>query len=66
MTVPLYNTEIAPPKIRGFVVGLSQQMIGIGFIVANWVGYGLQYVDGDASWRAALGLQVSAARPSRL
>ena len=24
-------------QVRGFVVGLAQQMIGIGFIVANWV-----------------------------
>ena len=31
------QTEIAPPKIRGFIVGLAQQLIGIGFIVANWV-----------------------------
>lgn len=31
------QTEIAPAKHRGFVVGLTQQMIGIGFIVANWV-----------------------------
>ncbi|KAI0805963.1 general substrate transporter [Irpex lacteus] len=58
MTVPLYNTEISPPKIRGFVVGLAQQMIGIGFIVANWVGYGCQYIDGNSGWRLALGLQL--------
>lgn len=58
MTVPLYNTEIAPPKIRGFVVGLAQQMIGIGFIVANWVGYGCQYIGSNAGWRLALGLQL--------
>jgi len=58
MTVPLYNTEIAPPKIRGFVVGLAQQMIGIGFIVANWVGYGCQFLSGDQGWRIALGLQL--------
>lgn len=24
------QTEIAPPKIRGFIVGLAQQMIGVG------------------------------------
>ncbi|KAI0077861.1 general substrate transporter [Panus rudis PR-1116 ss-1] len=58
MTVPLYNTEIAPPKIRGFIVGLAQQMIGIGFIVANWVGYGCQYLDGNTEWRLPLGLQL--------
>ncbi|KAJ3476109.1 hypothetical protein NLI96_g11389 [Meripilus lineatus] len=58
MTVPLYNTEIAPPKIRGFIVGLAQQMIGIGFIVANWVGYGCQFRDTDTQWRLPLGLQL--------
>ncbi|GJE99916.1 MFS sugar transporter [Phanerochaete sordida] len=58
MTVPLYNTEIAPPKIRGFIVGLAQQMIGIGFIVANWVGYGCQYLEGNQGWRLSLGLQL--------
>ncbi len=58
MTVPLYNTEIAPPRIRGFLVGLFQQLLGIGFIVANWVGYGCQYIDSDASWRLALAMQL--------
>ena len=33
MAVPVYNSECADPKIRGFIVGLSQQMIGVGFIV---------------------------------
>ncbi|KAG8213228.1 sugar transporter [Butyriboletus roseoflavus] len=76
MTVPLYNTEIAPPKIRGFMVGLNQQMIGIGFIVANWVsciprrsayminsdqvGYGCSFLNGNVSWRLPLGLQLQA------
>ncbi|EIM91152.1 general substrate transporter [Stereum hirsutum FP-91666 SS1] len=61
MTVPLYNTEVAPPKIRGFLVGLTQQMLGIGFIVANWVGYGCQYLDGSSEWRLPLGLQMAPA-----
>lgn len=33
MAVPVYNSECANPKIRGLIVGLSQQMIGVGFIV---------------------------------
>jgi len=33
MSVPVYQSECAHPKIRGLIVGLSQQMIGIGFIV---------------------------------
>ena len=33
-------------------------MIGIGFIVANWVGYGCQYIHSNAGWRLCLGLQL--------
>ncbi|KAF8589342.1 general substrate transporter [Ramaria rubella] len=58
MVVPLYNTEIAPPKIRGFIVGLAQQMIGFGFIAANWVGYGCQFFKDDTQWRLPLGIQM--------
>lgn len=58
MVVPLYNTEIAPAKIRGFVVGLTQQMVGLGFVAANWVGYGCQFFNDDKQWRLPLGLQL--------
>ncbi|QRV72672.1 Sugar (and other) transporter [Ceratobasidium sp. AG-Ba] len=30
----------------------------MGFLVANWVGYGCQYLDSDAQWRIPLGIQV--------
>lgn len=33
MSVPVYQSECAHPKMRGLIVGLAQQMIGIGFIV---------------------------------
>lgn len=40
MSVPVYQTERAHPKIRGLIVGIAQQMISVGFIVFTWVGYG--------------------------
>jgi hypothetical protein len=58
MVVPLYNTEIAPPNIRGFIVGLAQQMIGFGFIAANWIGYGCQFFPDTRQWRLPLGIQM--------
>ncbi|KAJ6620013.1 general substrate transporter [Mycena sp. CBHHK59/15] len=58
MVVPLYQSEIAPPAIRGFLTGLTQFMISIGFLVANWVGYGCQFIRNDAQWRAPLGVQI--------
>ncbi|CUA70978.1 High-affinity glucose transporter [Kluyveromyces lactis NRRL Y-1140] [Rhizoctonia solani] len=61
MIVPLYQSEISPPKMRGFLTGMTQFMIGMGFLVANWVGYGCQYLNNDAQWRVPLAIQVAPA-----
>ena len=37
MSVPIYQSECAHPKVRGLIVGITQQMIGVGFIVSTWV-----------------------------
>lgn len=37
MSVPVYQAELAHPRSRGMIVGLAQQMIGIGFIVSTYV-----------------------------
>lgn len=36
MAVPVYQAECAHPRSRGMIVGLAQQMIGIGFIVSTY------------------------------
>jgi len=33
MSVPVYQSECTHPNVRGLIVGMAQQMIGIGFIV---------------------------------
>ena len=53
----IYNAEIAPPKIRGVVVGLQAFLIAVGFALANWVGCFGSYNNYDAAWRVPLGLQ---------
>jgi len=58
MVVPLYQSEISPPAIRGFLTGLTQYAIGLGFLVAYWIGYGCQFINNDAQWRVPLGVQV--------
>lgn len=35
LTVPVYNSEISPPKHRGLLVGFSGQLIGIGSMVVS-------------------------------
>ncbi|KAK7006233.1 putative MFS sugar transporter [Favolaschia claudopus] len=58
MVVPLYQSEISPPEIRGLLTGLTQFMISMGFLVSNWVGYGCQFLRTDTQWRLALGIQI--------
>ncbi|KAM0439861.1 hypothetical protein ACHAPT_000958 [Fusarium lateritium] len=60
MSVPVYQSECASPKNRGLIVGLAQQMIGVGFIVSTWIGYGSHHM-GDSSsfqWRFPLAFQA--------
>ncbi|CAE6517111.1 unnamed protein product [Rhizoctonia solani] len=61
LTVPVYNSEISPPQHRGLLVGLSGQLIGMGSLVANWVGYASSYAPESAKnfrWRFPLAMQI--------
>ncbi|KAI1976862.1 hypothetical protein LOZ51_003257 [Ophidiomyces ophidiicola] len=40
---------------------MQQWMIGLGFVVAQWVGYGCSLLPGILSWRLPLSLQVAPA-----
>ncbi|KAH0839199.1 putative MFS sugar transporter [Fonsecaea pedrosoi] len=57
--VPLYQSEIAPPKIRGFLVAMHGVMLCVGYSAASWVGLGFYFVDaGGAQWRLPLAIQA--------
>lgn len=60
MSVPVYQSECAHPKMRGLIVGIAQQMIGVGFIVSTWIGYGSGTASDGSSvqWRMPLAFQV--------
>jgi sugar porter (SP) family MFS transporter len=60
MSVPVYQSECAHPKQRGLIVGLAQQMIGVGFIVSTWVGYGSGTAPDSSAiqWRLPLAFQA--------
>lgn len=44
----------------GLMVGITQQMIGVGFIVSTWIGYGSAHVPDSSpfSWRFPLAFQT--------
>ncbi|KAJ7158721.1 general substrate transporter [Mycena filopes] len=64
MAVPLYNSEISPPEVRGSLVALQQLAITFGIMISFWIDYGTNYIGGngagqkEAAWRIPLGLQL--------
>ena len=57
--VPLYQSEIAPPAIRGLLVGTHGVVITFGYVSASWIGFGFYFVNaGGAQWRIPLAIQV--------
>lgn len=53
---PLYISEIAPPKKRGFLVALFQFNIVFGILIAYVSNYLLQRSDSPNDWRWMLGI----------
>ncbi|KAI3177018.1 hypothetical protein DTO027I6_1919 [Penicillium roqueforti] len=56
--IPVYCSEVAPPQIRGMLASMQQWMLGLGFLVARWVGYGCTLRGGAFSWRFPLSFPV--------
>ena len=55
--VPLYQSEIAPPKIRGLLVGMHGTGIATGYVLASWTGFGFYFVNsGGTQWRMPLAI----------
>ncbi|KAM5544035.1 hypothetical protein V8D89_002221 [Ganoderma adspersum] len=56
--VPLYQSEITEPRIRGRLVSLQQWSITWGILLQYFVQFGCSYIDGVASFRIPWGLQM--------
>ncbi|KAF8857187.1 general substrate transporter [Acephala macrosclerotiorum] len=56
-TIPMYAGEISQASFRGILSGLLQWMLGWGFLVAQWLGYGCSFTNTDFQWRFPLAFQ---------
>jgi sugar porter (SP) family MFS transporter len=53
MAVPLYISEVAPPRVRGALVSFNQLALTMGILIAFLVDYALS---SSAAWRLMFGL----------
>ena len=56
--VPVYQSEITAPYIRGRLVALQQWSITWGILIQYFIQFGCSYIDGTASFRIPWGLQA--------
>ncbi|KAL1917297.1 uncharacterized protein VTP21DRAFT_4953 [Calcarisporiella thermophila] len=56
--VPLYQSEIAPEKVRGRLVSIQQWAITWGICISFWIQYGCSKIDGQAAFRIPYGVQA--------
>lgn len=63
--VPIYNSEVAPPEVRGALVALQQLAITFGILISFWIGYGTNFIGGtelgkqkDTAWLLPICLQL--------
>ncbi|KAK0712818.1 general substrate transporter [Lasiosphaeria miniovina] len=68
MIIPIYNSEVAPPEVRGALVATQQLAICFGIMISFWIDYGTNFIGGtsidtqtDASWLTPICLQLAPA-----
>ncbi|KAK4217561.1 general substrate transporter [Rhypophila decipiens] len=68
MIIPIYNSEVAPPEVRGALVATQQLAICFGIMISFWIDYGTNFIGGteagkqtDAAWLVPICLQIAPA-----
>lgn len=58
-TIPVWQSEVSRPEIRGRLVNLEGSVVAIGTMVATWFDYGLHWIRGSSiAWRFPVALQA--------
>jgi hypothetical protein len=57
---PMWLTELVPPRQRGALIQVCAVLLGLGYVSANWIGYGFSYYHGKVlAFRPILGKSKS-------
>lgn len=57
---PVYSSELAPPSLRGFFVGMNGILIASGYALASYMGLAFNSIhdNPEAQWRGPLGMAL--------
>ncbi|RSH92792.1 hypothetical protein EHS25_008238 [Saitozyma podzolica] len=57
-SIPTYQAETCPPRIRGALVCLQSTLTIVGLVVAYYIDIGFSYIDGPIQWRFPISFQA--------
>ncbi|KAL1584634.1 hypothetical protein WHR41_06928 [Cladosporium halotolerans] len=57
-TIPVYQSEMSKPEIRGTLLCAQGTLTILGLCIAYWLDYGMSFVDGPAQWRFPISFQA--------
>lgn len=57
-TIPMYQSELSRPEMRGRLVNLEGSFVAVGTFLAYWIDFGLSYASGSVSWRLPISIQI--------
>lgn len=60
----MYQSEISTPETRGFMVSIHGVMVGVGYALSSWMGFGVYFVTTSSStssfpWRFPMAFQAA-------
>ncbi|KAI9660042.1 MAG: hypothetical protein M1821_001394 [Bathelium mastoideum] len=56
--IPVYQSELCDPRIRGKLVSAQGTVTIVGLCIAYWMDYGLSFVNGPIQWRLPIAFQA--------
>lgn len=57
-TVPIYQSELCDPDVRGRLVSSEPLFVGVGIVIAYFFDYGMSHVAGSTAWRVPIAAQT--------
>lgn len=57
-TVPMYQSEMAHPEVRGRLLSAQGTVTIVGLCIAYWLDYALSFVNSPAQWRFPISFQA--------
>ncbi|GAV54312.1 hypothetical protein ZYGR_0AL00440 [Zygosaccharomyces rouxii] len=57
-TIPVWQSEMTKPNIRGAMINLDGSVIALGTMIAYWLDFGFSFINSSVQWRFPVAVQI--------